>query len=289
MNRYIKFSAFIAALILVACVAFSGCGNNDTEQNEENTTLPVYNENTETNTEENTVIDTTAVSEESSSAVEKATASEESSAADNLSVAEIVELYNTAANKIKKEAKSITRNYKKLKSVEKYLSLPSAISGIGKWAMDAFVKGTDEAHVWISKEDFQIGFPVGNTDYTSKLAENMVQSAECKETSTAYEIKIILHDDAITSPKKGQGYAGVFNTVTASTFEDINVPGVTFESVRVNGINGEITCTVNKSTMKITQITFKNTDILDLGVKALGSKFNAKFALDSEENFTIRY
>lgn len=60
--------------------------------------------------------------------------------------AEAVNIYNTAANKIKTNAKSITRNYSKMQSLPEYLQLPSAINSLGKWAIEKFVKGTDNLH-----------------------------------------------------------------------------------------------------------------------------------------------
>ena len=205
------------------------------------------------------------------------------------SVAEIVNLYNTAANKIKPNAKSITRNYSKVKSLDKYLELPSAISSLGKWAINTFVKGSDEPLTFSTKEEITANFPVGGESYTSKLTADMVKSATCKDTGKAYDITIVLYNDKITSPKKGTGYAGVFNTVSASTFDEINVPGTTFETVKINGINGKIQCKIDKSTERVTDVIFTNTDVLHLGVKVAGSNLNVKFALSSENSYSIKY
>ncbi len=84
-------------------------------------------------------------------------------------------------------------------------------------------------------------------------------------------------------------YAGVFNTVSASTFEEINVPGTKFESVKINGINGKIQCTIDKATGHVTKAIYTNTDVLNLGVKVAGSNLNVKFALACENSYTIRY
>lgn len=83
--------------------------------------------------------------------------------------------------------------------------------------------------------------------------------------------------------------AGVFNTVSASTFEEINVPGTKFESVKINGINGKIQCTIDKATGHVTKAIYTNTDVLNLGVKVAGSNLNVKFALACENSYTIKY
>ena len=152
--------------------------------------------------------------------------------------AEAVNIYNTAANKIKTNAKSITRNYSKMQSLPEYLQLPSAINSLGKWAIEKFVKGSDESTTFTSKDEIMAYFPISGESYTSHLTSDMVKSTSFKDTGKTYEITFVLYNDKITSPKKGTGYAGVFNTVSASTFEEINVPGTKFESVKINGING---------------------------------------------------
>lgn len=202
---------------------------------------------------------------------------------------EIVKLYNDSVNRVKGEASSITRNYKHMESLPEYLELPSAIQSIGSAAMDQFVKGTDEPQSWSSPDDIKTIFPVSGEDYSSHLTADMVKNASCTEDNGAYKVSIELQNDAITSPQKGEGYAGVFNTVTASTFSEINIPTVTFQTVDVNGINGAIECTIDKNSGRVTDITFKNTDVLHLGVKVAISNMNVQFALAVEENYTIAY
>lgn len=206
-----------------------------------------------------------------------------------MSKEQAVELYNKAANRIKKESSSITRNYKKLSSADKYLKLPSAIQGLGSAAMKQFVKGSDKAETYTKQEDKNLVFPVGGTDYTSHLTADMVKSASVTDNGSAYKVSLVLYDDKITSPEKGKGYAGVFNTVTASTFSDINIPTVTFEKVNVNGIGGEINCTIDKASGRISDIIFKNTDILDLSVKVAIKTLDVRMALASEESFSVKY
>ena len=140
---------------------------------------------------------------------------------------EIVKLYNDSVNRVKGEASSITRNYRHMESLPEYLELPSAIQSIGSAAMDQFVKGTDEPQSWSSPDDIKTIFPVSGEDYSSHLTADMVKNASCTEDNGAYKVSIELQNDAITSPQKGEGYAGVFNTVTASTFSEINIPTVT--------------------------------------------------------------
>ena len=257
-------------------------------------------ENTAVNTAAQPAVQPVAQPAQSQPATEPATASQNDSAAQpteaaappadgSMSTEEIVSLYNTAVNKVKQEATNLTRNYKHVSAPEDQLELPSAIQGLGKTAIGTFVKGTDTPESWTSKEDMQIVFPVGNTDYSSHLTADMVETATCEEVGGTYKITLKLYDDKLTSPAKGEGYAGVFNTTTASTFTEINIPTVTFNRVDVNGVNGSITCTVDKATQHVTEITFANTDILKLEVKVVVATLNVKLALAVEENYSVAY
>ena len=205
------------------------------------------------------------------------------------STEEIVGYYNTAVNKVKPTAASITRTYHHVNIPTETLELPAAIRKLGEAAIKQFVKDDNEPQYWTTKDDFDLGFPVGGENYSSKMTPDMVKSATCKDNGKTYTITIVLKDDSITSPKKGQGYAGVFNTVSASTFEDIHIPTVTFEKVDIKGVNGRITCEVDKDTQRIIDITFANTDKLDLGVKVAFSDLDVKMDLVCEDNYRITY
>lgn len=219
---------------------------------------------------------------------EQPTAAPADNSGSSMSTEQIVELYNTCVNKVKPEATTIVRNYQKLESLPEYLELPSAVQGIGSAAIKQFVKGSDEPQTWTTKEDFELGFPVGGTDYSSHMTPDMVESATCTDNGSAYQLEIKLYDDKITSPAKGTGYAGVFNTVTADSISSVSIPGVTFNSVDVNGINGSISCTIDKASKHVTDITFRNTDILAIDAKVIVG-VQAKLALASELNYTISY
>lgn len=205
------------------------------------------------------------------------------------SVQEIVDLYNSAVSGVKTNATTLTRNYKHMESLPEYLEMPSAIQGIAETAMTQFVKGTDEPQSWTLKEDMQIIFPVGSTEDCSKITADMVETATCTDNGSTYQLEIKLYDDKITSPEKGQGYAGAFNTITASTLTSISIPGVTFNKVDVNGINGSISCTIDKANNRVTDIVFRNTDILAMDVKVFVGNMQAKLALAVEESFTVEY
>ena len=277
----------IASIVILT---FTACGSKtgtDTETVPEQTEEAVTKLSAEEVTEEAaSVPDSTEASETEPETNAEGETEGESEAPQETpsSIEDIVAFYNTAVNKVKPQAKSITRTYHHVNIPTDSLELPSAIQGIGESAIKQFVKGSDEPEYWTTKEDFNLGFPVGGTDYSSKMTPDMVKSATCTDNGKTYTVKIVLKDVSIVNPKKGQGYAGVFNTVSASTFDDINIPTVTFEKVSIRGINGSIKCTIDKETQRVTDITFENTDILDLSVKVAFSNLHAKMNLVAEDN-----
>lgn len=281
-----KIIAILAAAAVILSLA--ACGDNSPETPAETESQTVAETVTQKNIEE---AESEAVEETSAEAEQVITeaSSKATTESKEMSKGEIVALYNESANKIKHTAKLITRNYNRMKNIPGELELPSAITGLGKWAIETFVKGSEDAAILDEKEEVMEYFPVQNEEYTSHLTPDMVEKATLEETDKEYKITLILYDDALTSPAKGKGYAGVFNTVSAATFEDINVPGTTFEKVNVKGFDGKIVCTMNKETKQITHITFFNSDLLDLGVKVAGKQLKAKMAFSNESDFTIEY
>ncbi len=281
----------VAVLLSVGIFVFSRVNKNKSDNNPTDT--PVANTvsqaetpNDETSTQQN---NPTTPQNDVKPTQNNSTPSGKAPSTSTMSTADIVSLYNSSVNRVKSEAATVTRNYKKLESLPEYLELPSAIQSIGSAAIKQFVKGSDTPESWSAKEEINTVFPVGGTDYSSHLTADMVQSASCEDKGTSYQVEIKLYDDTITSPSKGQGYAGVFNTVTASTFDDINIPTVTFNEVTVKGINGSISCTIDKNTKHVTDITFRNADVLSMDVKVAFSNLKAQFALSAEENYTIQY
>lgn len=279
-----KIIAVLSAAALILSLA--ACG---TKTEEETTTEATTEALSEFVTDEARSDDTEATADGETEAAEQESETAPEINADEMTTEQIVELYNTSVNKVKSTAKQITRNYSHVSCPDNMVELPSSIEGIGKSAMKTFVKGSDEPQVWTNKEDFKIGFPVGNEDYSSHLTADMVKSATVKDNGTTYQIEIKLYDDKITSPKKGQGYAGVFNTVSAETFEGISIPGVTFNKVDINGVNGSISATIEKDSGNLTKLTVRNTDIMSINVKVGFSTLDCKIGLVNDNDYSIKY
>ena len=285
--------AFLLTITILALTALTACGKKAEPVVQDTTAVATTQSETvseETVTPEETAAATETVQDETTSETVDEESTEEATEAEApQSVEDIVALYNTAVNKVKPEAKQITRTYHHAKIPTETLELNSGIQKLGEAAIKQFVKDSDKAEVWTTRDDFNLGFPVGGTDYSSRMTPGMVKTATCTDNGDTYTIRIVLKNDAITNPRKGEGYAGVFNTVSASTFDEISIPTVTFEQVKINGVNGSITCTIDKVSQRVTDITFAETDILDLSVKVAFSDLHAKMHLETGDHYAIVY
>ena len=261
-----KLIAILAALAIVLTLAACGAKTPD----ETTTTEPdVTEEITEVPTDEVTEAPTgedesTEVPEESTEApseskedaseTESETETEEATEAAKApqTKEEIVAYFNEASNKVKTDAKSVTKNYSKI-TLNGSMTLPSSINGILKLlgGADEFVGGQLEKNSQTTPETYtgaqiKAKYPVENESYASKLTAADVKSATCTEKDGKYTITIVTVADAKTANvAHGQGHAPkAFNVPLPATINE-NIPGV------ASGIVGTASMNYPSSTAKI--------------------------------------
>ena len=129
--------------------------------------------------------------------------------------AEIIAYFNAGANRVKYQAKSVTRNYTETKNDADKTELPKAIDAIGKSAMKTFMKRDDKAIVLTSKEDIRNVFPVGGKDWVSKLTPADVKGAKVEDKGGEHQITLTLGTEVNPSGEKGYAAASM-DELTAS-------------------------------------------------------------------------
>jgi hypothetical protein len=262
-----KFLAIFAALALV--LSFAACGAKTTD---ETTTEPLTEEITSeeaapateeaaaateeavATAEDATEATTEAAAPEDATETEAAATEEEATEAPKApqTKEEIINYFNDSVNKVKTDAKAVTRNYSKI-TLAGSMTLPSSINGILKLlgGADEFVGGQLEKNSNLTPETYtgaQIKerYPVEGESYASKLTPADVQSATCTEKDGKYTITITTVPDAkSTTVTHGQGHAPkAFNTPLPATINE-NIPGV------ATGIVGTASMNYPSSTAKI--------------------------------------
>ena len=107
---------------------------------------------------------------------------------------EIVELYNSCANKVKPNAKVATRNSQKLVALQEAPTSGPLASAFEQY----FHKGSSsEPLICNNKELKTRHFLIRGKSYTSKLQANMVSSASCTYKNGKYSIIIKLKNDPV--------------------------------------------------------------------------------------------
>ena len=200
--------------------------------------------------------------------------------------AEIIAYFNTGANRVKYQAKSVTRNYTETKNDAGKTELPKAIDAIGKSAMKTFMKRDDKALVMTSKEDIKTVFPVGGKDWVSKLTPADVEGAKVEDKGGEYQITLTFGTEV--NPSGEKGYAAAFGVLTADVV-NFDYPGLSLTDQKFTYYNGTIVARFSKSTGNLVYAHYDYPIIIELTAHLLGSNTRVKVGMTTINDFTIKY
>ena len=144
---------------------------------------------------------------------------------------EIVAYFNEASNKIKTDAKSVTRNYSKI-SLNGSTKLPGwantaakLVGGADKFIDDQLAKNSKGSETFTGA-DIKATYPVEGESYASKLTAADVKSATCTEKNGKYTITVTTVADATSeTAAHGKGHAPKAFNVPLPAVINENVPG----------------------------------------------------------------
>lgn len=171
--------------------------------------------------------------------------------------AEIVEYFNTASNKVKTNAKSVTKDKE-----ENYQAKDINLGALG--ALQGMVNGLINDNMGVNEEqsgrtgttvaDKNAIYPVENEAWSSKLTVDDIEDATCTEKNGVYTITIkVKNDELATEYAHGTGHHGkAFNIVMPQTIKDnAGAAGSLLSSLKVGYENGTIVATVDAATGNI--------------------------------------
>ncbi len=288
MKKKSFFAAGISVILALSMLVVSGC----TSKKETETTKPV-NTSTETvydQTEkisdtthsENTQVQSESVTETTTAAAEESAATSSSSASPS-TTEEIVELFNKSANRIKKEAVKVTKNYENRIVDEDKLVVPDAIESAARSLMKTFMKDDTEPIVYDTKEDIRENYIVPGQDYVSRLKAKDVEKAVCTDNGDEYEIYILLKTEK--NPVTGEGVGSVCDIIEAHEVAE-KVSFVEEFSTEYNKC--EVRVTIDKATGRVTHAIYSTSLILDMKVNLFGTH-RGSAGLTFVKDFTITY
>lgn len=171
------------------------------------------------------------------------------------SQAEILSYFNTAINKVKPNAKSITVTHK-----ENYQAGNIQMDGLSSFWTNAinglvsrFMKAEDVSKIAPATDlaAKNAMFPVENEDWASKLTEADIDSATVQVTDSQYTITVKVKEDPMSADTAhGVGHHGkAFSVIMPSIVNDNAGPlAGAIKNVQTGSKNGTIVITVDKAT-----------------------------------------
>ncbi len=194
--------------------------------------------------------------------------------------AAILAYYNTAANKIKTNAKSVTRNYEDYQHNEDKLVLPSLLQSAGKSLIGSFLKKNETPQTY--EGDGVKDFYLPGESYVSKLTEAQIKSAECKDNGSEYEITIVTNTEK--NPTYGQGVSGGFEII--KTEDVMNAASFIVKSFETEYYDCTVKCKVDKATGNITWINFATPIVMNVA-SSIG--IDATVGMTFVKDYTVTY
>ena len=196
---------------------------------------------------------------------------------------EIVALFNKSSNKIKKNAKKITRNYDDKRKVEELCDYPAVINLVATPLVNSYLIKNDIPVEYTEKDIIKANYPVKGKDWVSKLEVKDVASAKCIEKNGNYEIELKLL--YCKDPKKDSGVCSVMEAVTLETIQEF---ADVVKSCSVEYYDCEIRCTIDKDSGNMIYAKYTQPMVINFTTQALTER-KGVFAMTFESEYVIEY
>lgn len=295
-------TASLSAILVITILLFSGC-NSKNEPDTLETTTEISTEQSTNQTDETTVNlkeeeskviseivtneegETEIVTKEQESTTKKTSSDSDKKPTEpkTFTAAEIVEMFNKSANKIKTDASKVVKNYEDRTVNEDKVSIPSAIESAAENMLVSLMKDDTKPIVYDTREEIVTNFLVPKQNYVSKLNPADVVKATCTDNGTEYEIYLKLKNQ--TNPTAGVGIGAVCDVIEANEVAE-GAPFV--EKFTTEYYNCEIKATINKTTGKITHANYTTPLVLNITVSMFGTH-DVSVGFTFEKDYTITY
>lgn len=283
-------TAFLSVALVLSLLLASGCGKEpegnqpETSTSELQTAEPTQQadvavtqepstaEKTETQTEKETVENST---EEAST--------EEVTESVPQTKEEIVELFNTAANKIKKNATKVVKNYEMRTVNDDKTEIPGALEGFAEDMLPKVMGDDTDPIVWSTREDIVAEYIVPEQNYVSKLKPEWVTSAVCEDKGETYEITLKLKDHK--NPTAGIGVGAVCDVIET---HEIAEKASFIEEFSTQYYNCVVKATIDKATGNVIHTNYTTPLVMIMRVNLFGTH-SGNMGFTFEKDYTITY
>lgn len=274
----------VAAALIIAASVFALAGCNTEKTTDETTTKLTetvqLQETTTDNTQENAT-QTAAVPSESETVPETATEAEIN--ADKMTTEEIVELFNSSANKIKTNATKVVKNYEKRNLDEEELDMPKVLESVAETMIPVFMKDDTEPVVYATREEIADNYLVPNQSYVSRIKASDVAQATCEDNGREYLVSIRIKNE--DNPVPGSGVGAVFDVIEAN---EVAEKASFIEKFTTEYYNCIVKARIDKTTGNIVWANYTTPLVLNITVNMFGTH-DISAGLTFEKDYTITY
>lgn len=236
------------------------------------TTLPTTEPTTETTTETTTAPTTTQPTTEPTTKDTTPDTKEE-----------IVAIFNKSANKVKKNAKKVVRNYENLRKDKDMCDYPPAWDFAGGVLVNTWLVNHDTPIEYAKKDLIKANFPVKGKEWSSKLTADDVDIAKLTEKDGNYHIELSL--TYCKDPAENTGVCAVMEEVNLAKVRQL-VDYIT--KCETEYYDCKIECIVEKDTGNLIYIKYTQPMIFNLTTELI-RVLHGVFAMTIESEFEIQY
>lgn len=196
---------------------------------------------------------------------------------------EIVALFNQSANKVKKSAKKVTRNYESLRFDKKKSDIPVPLYLSGKPLINSWLIDHEIPVEYSETELIKANFPVKGKDWSSRLTAKDVANATMREENGRYHILLELAD--CTNPGEGKGVCSVMEEVNTAKVRELADIVKTCET---EYYDCRVECIIEKASGNMIYVKYTEPMKLNLTAGRV-AEMSAVFAMTIESEFEIAY
>lgn len=196
---------------------------------------------------------------------------------------EIVEIFNESANKVKKKAVKVIRNYENIRKDDEMSKYPPAWDFAGRTLMGSWLVDHDTPVEYASGDLIKANFPVKGKDWSSKLKADDVDIAKLTEKDGKYYIELNLA--YCKNPAENEGVIAVMEEVNLTKAQEL-VDYIT--KCDTEYYDCKIECIVEKDTGNLIYIKYTQPMVLSITTE-LFRVLDGALAITIESEFQIIY
>lgn len=195
---------------------------------------------------------------------------------------EMVEYFNTSANKVKTDATEVVKNFEK--RIVGELVVPSVLQSLAETLLKENMKDDTDPIVYSTKEEIRENFLVPAQDYVSCVTVDDIESISYEDKGSEYEFYIKLKDEK--DPRAGSGVGSICDVI--ETYEVAEKAPSFLEEFSTSYYDCEVTATIDKETGRVTHIVYSTPLTLNVVANLFGTQ-TASVGFTFVKDYTITY